>query len=431
LETEYEPMTLYYLFLFLVPFQHHPILGMQLAHIGPIPLTPIKLVGAPLVAAAMVLARPHDAAPRPPSGMLLMFLAFAGFPVLGSLLSYVPFPTDDISTMIAFAILMVATNLLINTEDRLRNTILVTMLVETFASTWLYRQYYIYHWPRPIGPSADPNYEALSLVMVLPFAIWLSQYEKRRLWKWSARMCVPVLAFAVFVAQSRGGLLAIGVMAGLAWLNSRRKLRLTVLFLVGASVLSALGPSKMIQRVEQIQVGGQWQTGAELSTRARVELGRAGLRMMEAHPIFGVGLEQFREHEFHYNPVLMVIEPRPHIAHDTYVQIGAEGGVPTLALYLAIMALALFTYRALETSPEVPEALAALATAMRIGLIGFLVAAVFLSAEYVKEPWIVLALTPNLYAIAHQAAVAKAKPATAPAAAARRLLVTPGLPRAG
>ena len=69
---------------------------------------------------------------------------------------------------------MFATNLLISTQNRLQNTIRVIVLVETFASTWLYKQYYIYHWPRPLGPSADPNYEALSLVMTVPLAIWLN-----------------------------------------------------------------------------------------------------------------------------------------------------------------------------------------------------------------------------------------------------------------
>ena len=79
---------------------------------------------------------------------------------------------------------MFATNLLISTQNRLQMTIRVIVLVETFASTWLYKQYYIYHWPRPLGPSADPNYEALSLVMTVPLAIWLNRYEERNLWKW-------------------------------------------------------------------------------------------------------------------------------------------------------------------------------------------------------------------------------------------------------
>src|ERR1700722_10207824 len=127
-------VTLYYLFLFLVPFQEHPILGAQLFHVGWFPVTPIKLVGVLLVAATILAPRPRDAAPRPGAGILLLFAAFALFQVLGTTLS-------------SFAILMFATSMLISTENRLRNTIRVIVLVETFASTWLYKQYYIYHWP--------------------------------------------------------------------------------------------------------------------------------------------------------------------------------------------------------------------------------------------------------------------------------------------
>ena len=36
-------------------------------------------------------------------------------------------------------------------------------------------------------------------------------------------------------------------------------------------------------------------------------------------------MDQFRSYEFHYNPVLTDLEPDPKIAHDTYVQLGAEG----------------------------------------------------------------------------------------------------------
>ena len=340
-------MTLYFLFLFLVPFQEHPILGAQLFHVGTFPITPIKLVGIPLLAAALLLPRPRDAAPRPSATVLLLFTAFALFQLLGTTLSYVAFPGDDASTLVSFAILIVATSLLVSTQRRLRMTVRVLVLVESFAATWLYKQYYIYHWIRPIGPSSDPNYEALSLVMTVPLAVWLSLYDDWALGRWIGRACAPFLAFAVFVAQSRGGLLALVVMAGIAWLNSGHKFRLTMGLMAGTGVLFALSPGQFIQRIQQIPLRGQAQTGggAEVSALARLELARSGLHMMEAHPVFGIGLDQFKSVEFLYNPKLAIVEPNAHIAHNTYVQLGAEGGIPTLALYLAIMGVTLLTCR--------------------------------------------------------------------------------------
>jgi len=407
-------VTLYFIFLFLVPFQEHPILGAQLFHVGPFPMTPIKIVGIFLVAATILAPRPRDAAPRPSGTILLLFAAFAMFQVLGSTLSSLSFPATDASTLLSFAILMFATNVLISTENRLQNTIRVIVLVETFASTWLYKQYYIYHWPRPLGPSADPNYEALSLVMTVPLAIWLASYDERNLWKWVGRLCTPVLAFAVFVSQSRGGLLALVVMAVLAWANSQHKMRLVVGFVLAVGVMFVIGPGQMVKRLQQIQFQGQAETGAEVSTRARVELARAGIEMMVTHPVFGVGLGQFQAVEFHYNPLLISLEAHPHIAHNTYVQLGAEGGIPTLALYLAILGVTLATCRGAQKTPGVPDRTAGLALAFQVGLIGIMVAEVFLTAQYIKEVWVFISLAPNLYTIAMHAAATSKK--TVPAA---------------
>ncbi len=383
-------------------------MGAQLFHLGPFPVTPIKLVGIPLVAVALLLARPRDAAPRPSAGILLLFAAFALFQVLGTTLSSLSFPAGDASTLLSFAILMLATLLLVSTQRRFQMTTRVIVLVETFASAWLYKQYYILHYSRPLGPSADPNYEALSLVMTVPLAIWLIQYDQG-LWKWIGRICTPILAFAVFVSQSRGGLLALFVIAVLAWVNSQRKMRLVVGFAVAAAFMLALAPGQIIQRFEQIQFQGRAETGAEVSTRARVELARAGVRMIETHPVFGVGLDQFGAYEFHYNPLLVNLQAHPHLAHNTYIQLGAEGGIPTLALYLAILLATLATCRSVQKMPGVPENIAGLALAFQIGLIGIMVAEIFLSGQYIKEVWVFISLMPNLYAISLQAAALSMK----------------------
>jgi O-antigen ligase len=408
---------LYFLFLLLLPFQDHPILGANLFHVGGIPMTPVKLVGIALVAAALLLPRPRDAVPRPGVGILLLFAAFALFQMIGTTLSSLSFPANDASTLVSFAILMIATNLLITTRSRLQMTIRVIVLVETLASTWLYKQYYIYHWPRPIGPSSDPNYEALSLVVAVPLAIWLIRYEQRDLWKWVGRICTPILAFGVFVSQSRGGLLALMVMAALAWVNSRQKAQLAAGFVFAVALVFAISPAQMLKRIEQIRFQGEAETGAEISTRSRVELARAGILMMEAHPVFGVGLGQFEAVEFHYNPALAELQADPKIAHNTYVQLGAEGGIPTLALYCAILALTLSTCGSARKLPTGPEDIGALALSFQIGVIGIIVAEFFLSAQYIKEAWILISLTPNLYAISLHAAAAKKR--TVPASAAR------------
>ena len=418
-------MIFYYLFLFLIPFQDHPVLGAQLLNVGSFPITPVKLAGIPLVAAVLLMPRSTDAAPRPRSQILLLYVAFTLFQFFSSIMSSLSFPGGDASTLLSFGILMIATGSLINSRQRLQSTIRAIVVIETFASLWLYKQYYILHWPRPLGPSSDPNYEALSLVMMVPLGIWLARYEESRFWKLVGLVCAPVLAFAVVIAQSRGGVLAIAVMVVVAWLSSDRKLRLALAFVAAATPLLLFAPTNLFNRIRQIQIQGQAQTGPEISTRTRVELARAGLHMMEAHPVFGVGLDNFPANEFHYNHLLMSVIDKVHIAHNTYVQLGAEGGIPTLALYLSILGLTLVTCRRTEKLPGVPDDLAALAFSFRIGLIGFAVAAFFLTAEMVKEPWVIISLTPNLYAIAAYVVAGSKKTVATPIVARTTTVPTP------
>ena len=425
-------MILYLIFLFLVPFQEHPILGAQLFHVGAFTITPIKLVGIPLLAAAMFLPRPRDGAPRPGAGILLLFGAFGAFQILGTSLSSLGFPSSDASTLISFAILMVATNLLVSTLDRLQMTIRAIVLIETFASTWMYRQHYIHHMVRPLGPSKDPNYEALSLVVTIPLAIWLARYEVRDLWKWVGRVSIPILAFAVFLSQSRGGLLALTVMAALGWVNSRRKMQMLAGFAAIATLMFAIAPGEALNRIGQIQVRGEAETGAEASTRDRIELARTGIEMMAAHPVFGIGMGQFLVQEYEYNPGLADLQPDPKIAHDTYVQLGAEGGIPTLALYLAILAVTLSVCGRSRKLPGVPGEIAALALSFQIGIVGIMVAEFFLTAQYVKEVWVLISLAPNLYAISlHTAAGFSAKTDSTEPRSATPIVLRPRLRKTG
>ena len=144
--------------------------------------------------------------------------------------------------------------------------------------------------------------------------------------------------------------------------------------------------------------------------------------MMEAHPVFGIGLGQFKYVEFLYNPTLALVEPNAHIAHNTYVQLGAEGGIPTLALYLAILGVTIAMCRSARKMPGVPEAIGALALSFQIGLIGIMVAQFFLTAQYVKEVWVFISLTPNLYAVAVQTAAMSKKTVPVQAEPARPMV---------
>jgi O-antigen ligase len=111
--------------------------------------------------------------------------------------------------------------------------------------------------------------------------------------------------------------------------------------------------------------------------------------MIRAHPLLGVGLGRFKTESGAYAP--MGVSHRPHIAHNTYLEIAAELGLPACALYVAILVAAWRRARRLARRlQEYDPRSAAIARALEIGLAAFSLGALFLSAEYTKQLWVIL-----------------------------------------
>jgi len=139
-------------------------------------------------------------------------------------------------------------------------------------------------------------------------------------------------------------------------------MRLVVGFTLAVAVMFAIGPEMMIKRIQQIQIQGQAETGAEVLDASAGRVGASRSPDDGGASVFGVGLGQFQPSEFQYIPV--ADQPRGRILTlrtTPIVQLGAEGGILTLALYLAILGVTLASCRKAEKTPGVPDATAALA----------------------------------------------------------------------
>lgn len=390
-------MIFYYLFLLLAPFQEHPKIGAVLFNVAFVPVTLTKIVGLLMVASAVLVPGPKDGAPRLPTVIPVLYAVFVAVPLGLTMLFGLPFPKAPASALFSYALLLIATRALVSTPDRIRNVVRVLVFAEAFGSLWLYKQQYILHELNPNGPSGDSNYEALSIVMTIPLALYVLRTDSSVLWRRLAAGCAAILVFGVFISQSRGGVVALGVLVLLTWLHARRKLMAIVLSLVGLSLAAALAPNVTWQRFQQIQLSGRWKTGAELSTRTRIELWRGGLHIIETHPVLGLGLDQFKAQVAFYNPNLIPLARRTFIAHNTYIQLWAEEGAGILAVFLAMVWLAIANCRLVGRSGDGRTGgFAELGIAMRFGLLAYLVGAFFLSAQLVKTLWMFVFLSQNL-----------------------------------
>lgn len=399
-------MSLYYLLLVFTRFHSDPRVGTPLFHAGFVEMTPIKIVGLFTVLAALIARRPADAAPRLKNLLGVVFFAFATLQVLELLVFRPPTPSNSISSLVSLGLLLLATRALVNTEERMRKAVRVMILAYAFGSLWLYKQHFLQHIARVDGLEQDANYEALMLVTAIPLAVWMVRDETGPWWKRIAMVCAGLMAGGVLLTESRAGLIAAVVTGVAAVFASRRKMLASALLVLALAVGVILAPAGITERFHSIKFQGATSNGDEESSRIHYELLEAGIAMIESNPLTGVGLEQFKDVAPYYNRELLQVAERRYIAHNTYIQIAAETGLPVLALFLALAMAAIMHCREVRRSANAP--LARMAAAIQLGLIGYSVAAASVTAEYLTTFWTLVFFSQNLREIA--AAIPVRKP---------------------
>jgi putative inorganic carbon (hco3(-)) transporter len=144
--------------------------------------------------------------------------------------------------------------------------------------------------------------------------------------KWAAGACLLVIATALLLAFTRGMWIAAAV-GGLYLLWNWRKW--TVLLLPAAALLVlAAGPTGVRDRaVSLVRPHGE-----KDSNRHRIVTFRTGLRMIAAHPWFGLGPERVGPHFQEYVPAELTPLPEGYYGHlhNIYVHYAAERGVPAM-----------------------------------------------------------------------------------------------------
>ena len=254
---------------------------------------------------------------------------------------------------------------------------------------------------RASGTVGDPNEFAAVLVAALPLAIALAAGRD-----WSPALRALGAAAAglsvagILLSVSRGGLVALIAMAvaGLCLAGRwRAKLLLIVPLVFLASVGYLLATPAALQRVTSSNGG----TG-------RTDLWLVGWRMVEARPVLGVGAGNFQQASIHYllRPGLLnrsdLIASTDKVAHNTYLTVLAELGLIGALMFFALIVLALACgVRAARLfARRRDDTMEMLTRGWLIGMVGTLTADVFLSAEFSKQLWLLLALGPAFLAVA-------------------------------
>jgi O-antigen ligase len=265
------------------------------------------------------------------------------------------------------------------------------------------------------GAGVNANTLAFQLVAALVLAAGIASNSGfPPLWRFAAAIAAFLCGLTTLTTVSRSGVIALAVamIAGTLLAGPRRRAAMALVAITVAMgtylYFSDFAPEAARDRITTVSGGS-----------GRSDLWTIGLRMVDAHPVRGVGTGNFSNNSIHYllEPGAIVrddfIVDIPKVAHNIYLEVLAELGVPGLALFLAVLIGAMGTgLVAARTFARIGDThMELVARSVVVACIGILTAEFFASEQYNKPLWLLLSLCPALLAIAREDEAAAAQPA--------------------
>lgn len=223
-----------------------------------------------------------------------------------------------------------------------------------------------------------PDLNAVGSVFALATTAWLTWLVApavSRGWRVVSALAFVVCAGALWLTQSRAAFFATALVSIVVWLRITRPSRRVVAGLaIAVLVIATLFTVTNINRVSRASAGD--------AARVRVGLAVTGVRMAADHPVFGVGIGEFRARALEYTSAdliaLFPVAGGGENAHNQWVQVLGETGIIGLLAFCAYWCgLLLPAARHAGTGPRVP--MAALAAGLTALLLSALLGHPFLT----------------------------------------------------
>lgn len=260
----------------------------------------------------------------------------------------------------------------------------------------------------------DANDFATLVACAMPLGLYLVLAARRRpALRLFGLAGLGVLGVGLIRSGSRGGFLAL--LAVIAWVLLRFttlpvRARVAGLAVVLAVVVAAASGRYWNQMQTILNPSQDYNSTSE---GGRLQIWKRGLAYLASAPVFGVGAGNFQTAEGTISPLARAAEyggpVRWSAPHNSFVQVGAELGVPGLVLFVAMLgcafrALARTARRAARDGPEGAR-VARLAQSLAAALVAFVVGGFFLSLAYADMLYTLLALAVALEKVARSTAV--------------------------
>ncbi len=246
------------------------------------------------------------------------------------------------------------------------------------------------------GNYADPNDLALAIIMSLPLCLVLLFLSRSWLSKILWSISLLVMTYAVLLTGSRGGFLAlVAATAVCLWefaIRGRRPYLLGLAILAGLILWQSTGGMLIGRLKGTLNVNGDT-AAAYSSAQARQQLFWRSIEITKEHPLFGVGPGNFDQ-----------VSDQWHTTHNSLTLMSSEGGLPALVLYILILVCGFKNLRAAKRLGRRRSESSLLAGALFASLAAYAVGSIFLSVAYAFFPYILVAYTAALLAIAQNSA---------------------------
>ena len=217
------------------------------------------------------------------------------------------------------------------------------------------------------GVTANRNITAFSIAIKIPFVLFLIYKNQKTLYKWILSGIILLSILCLSMIQSRASFLALGLILvaflGLCvvlFLYEKNKKQLyqfgylLVPFIlaigINQTVLSDKG-ADALARASTISAGTN-----DGSVNQRLRYYEDVLIHMSSHPVFGVGLGNWKLKSIDYDSKDISGYVVPYHAHSDFIQLGAELGIVGFLLYLSVFFWAIFfVYRFIRYSDRSAE----------------------------------------------------------------------------
>jgi len=250
----------------------------------------------------------------------------------------------------------------------------------------------------------DTNDLALAMNVMIPISFFMGMSYRgiKRIFFW---ITTVIFVMTNVFAFSRGGFVGMAGVAFLCWWNTKAKMKSLLILLLIVIAFVTLIPQEYKAELHTIT-----EEGTESGTgRDRIELWKVGWKMFLDNPLLGVGQGNmpYRLGEYQYDREGQSFwgrEITTRTVHSIYVQVLTELGIIGILIWGLIIKNILFKSRyVIRVNKEMPVGdddqlfLKTAMTGLLIGLGGYFISGVFLSAFYYPYFWNLAGLITAVY----------------------------------